>query len=351
MGVNIFTGNSADEAWLHALAYFRSDLPASLQSSRCGLTRELLHAVFTISEPRQRWVLSRNPPLNPAFASAEVVWLLTGRADSAFLRFWNSRLAHYAGATSEYHGAYGSRLRSHFRVDQLERDFRALANDTSSRQIVLQLWDPQTDLPSDRGLPASEDVPCNVCALLKLRHDRLEWMQVTRSNDMALGVPYNFVQFTTLQEVMAGWLGVELGDYNHLSDSLHIYESDQDALFRSTAETPQRNVDDLALPKKESDCVFRELTHNIDRLAAADLSEHQLSDACDRFELPLGYYNLALVMAAESARRRKWHVCANEIAHRCQNSLLRSLWLRWAARCSGAQYEVVLEHGRGVGPD
>lgn len=44
-----------------------------------------------------------------------------------------------------------------------------------------------------------------------------------RSNDVHRGLPYNVVQFTTLQEVMAGWLGLEVGGYHHWSDSLHLY--------------------------------------------------------------------------------------------------------------------------------
>ena len=47
-----------------------------------------------------------------------------------------------------------------------------------------------------------------------------------RSNDIFRGLPYNFVQFTSMQEILAGWLKINVGSYNHVSDSLHIYERD-----------------------------------------------------------------------------------------------------------------------------
>jgi thymidylate synthase len=69
-----------------------------------------------------------------------------------------------------------------------------------------------------------------------------------RSNDLFKGLPYNLIQFTTLQEIIAGWLRIEVGSYNHISDSLHLYESEfQDALAYEPAEQTC-NEDDLRLP-------------------------------------------------------------------------------------------------------
>ena len=61
------------------------------------------------------------------------------------------------------------------------------------------------------GNPSAEDIPCNLSSLLKIRKNQLEWMQINRSNDIYRGLPYNIVQFTTLQELMASWLGIEVG--------------------------------------------------------------------------------------------------------------------------------------------
>src|SRR3712207_1347251 len=94
------------------------------------------------------------------------------------------------------------------RLDQLRGADAALRHDRTSRQVVLQIWDAGQDMP-DPG-PRSRDIPCTIASHLLVRNDRLDWLQVMRSNDFVWGLPYNIVQFTTLQEIMAGWLGVEV---------------------------------------------------------------------------------------------------------------------------------------------
>jgi thymidylate synthase len=153
------------------------------------------------------------------------------------------------------------RLRKHFGFDQLERAYLALRANEASRQLVLQIWDPRVDLPNEDGSPSSTDVPCNVVAILKVRNRRLEWTQIMRSNDVFRGLPHNIVQFTSLQEIFAGWLGVELGTYNHISDSLHFYKADGPMSQRLQPTAVPTNSDHLALPKCESERAFSQLSH------------------------------------------------------------------------------------------
>jgi thymidylate synthase len=167
-----------------------------------------------------------------------LIWILNGRDDSAFLNRWNSKLPSFVGEGVKYDGAYGARLRNRFGVDQIRRVCDALSSNPGSRQAVLQIWDAASDLPLPDGLPASPDVPCNVCSLLKIRGGKLEWSQVLRSNDLFLGLPYNFIQFTFLQEILAGRLQVGVGNYCHFSDSLHVYERDIERFRKVELATP-----------------------------------------------------------------------------------------------------------------
>src|SRR5260370_24286567 len=147
-----------------AASKFEEPEVARLQASRSGQTRELLGTAFTIKSPRQRWVTSRQPALNPAFAIAEVIWIMSGRRDAEFLNYWNPKLPQYAGSGKNYHGAYGFRLRRHLGLDQLERAYQALSNNPDTRQVVLQIWDSCVDFPLTDGSPADPDIPCNVCS-------------------------------------------------------------------------------------------------------------------------------------------------------------------------------------------
>ena len=218
-----FCAASADLVWQQAVTAL-VEHPDFEPIGRNGTTCEILPCVLRIEDPRQRWILSRRPPYNPAFGLVEFIWIITGNNESRVLNYWNPSLSKYTGASDFCHGAYGFRLRHEFGLDQIERAYQALSNAPDTRQIVLQIWKPGIDLPSINGQPITSDIPCNVMSLLKLRDGRLHWTQIMRSNDIMRGFPYNIIQFTMLQEVMAGWLKCQLGDYVHFADSLHLGE-------------------------------------------------------------------------------------------------------------------------------
>lgn len=326
-----FEGNTADEIWWKAAAALTSESGWLRQDSRLGSTRELLHSTFHLLDPRQRWVLSRRPALNPAFAIAEAVWILQGRNDAAFLNFWNPALPKFAGRSETYDGAYGHRLRVHLGLDQIERAFQVLQANPSSRQALLQIWDARLDMPNTDGSPRNPDIPCNVVAMPKVRDGKLEWLQVMRSNDLFLGTPHNFIQFTTLQEVMAGWLGLEVGAYVQLSDSLHLYEQDLSKV-EIVCDPPQvRNTDRLDLPKPEFDRVLGGIGTAMDRLRTPDLTRADFHSACEQ-GLPEGWQNLLRIAAADAARRRGWAEEMAVAADTCRNGVLRALWESWLRR-------------------
>lgn len=330
---NNFEGKSADAVWLKIYKRFRTfefqDIP-----SRLGNTKELLHAQISIKDPRQRYIINRYLPINPAFAIAEVVWILNGNNDSKFLNYWNKQLPKFAGYGKKYHGSYGYRLKRHFNFDQLDRAYKILKKNKHSRQVILQIWDPKIDLPKSNGLPRNADIPCNVMSLLKIREDKLEWMQIIRSNDFMLGLPYNLIQFTTLQEIMAGWLNVPLGSYNQLSDSLHVYDTMYDKLKISKLTKVNANLDSLALPKKDSEEIFKEFEKKIRLFITENLTENNHMKITKWQNAPQSYQNLLCIVSAEAARRREWISLSREIMLSCNNPVLCKVWSLWLRRVS-----------------
>ncbi|MET0399166.1 MAG: thymidylate synthase [Longimicrobiaceae bacterium] len=327
-------GRTADEVWRRVAALFDPEGPAHRQDGRGGETLEVMHAVLAISEPRQRWIYSRVPALNPAFALVEVIWILAGRRDLALPAHWNPRLPKYSGAAAEQEGAYGYRLRSHFGLDQLDRVYRVLDSAPNTRQAVLQIWDPVTDLPSPDGAPRRPDIPCNVSAFPKVRGGRLEWLQILRSNDVFRGLPYNIVQFTSLQEVLAGWLGVEMGEYVHVSDSLHAYAADV-AVVRDGPNSSVRQVvstDNLALPRQLSEAAIRETNLRLSDLARGDVGQDEFRRVALTSSLPEGFENIVRIAAADSARRRRWTDLSEACGAAVTNPALQTAWAEWSLR-------------------
>jgi len=330
----VFEGPTANDVWRKVASAFCKGEGAE-QASRSGETRELLHSAMSISDPSQRWVTSRFPPINPAFAIAEIIWIITGRNDSAFLKYFNRQLPKFAGHSENFHGAYGYRLRHHLGIDQIERAYQVLKHKPESRQVVLQIWDGRIDLPSDIGEEADPDVPCNVVSILKVRRGRLEWMQILRSNDLYRGLPYNLVQFTTLQEVLAGWLDVRVGEYNQISNSLHVYISDMEFINNSVSYEPDdevRNTDSLAFPKEESERWFRELADHVQLIMNEDVSLDTLILNLQQSKAPEAFRNMLCVLSAEGARRRGSPELSTRIMAECTNPIYKLLFDRWLIR-------------------
>lgn len=184
-------------------------------------TREVLGAHLQLTDPRCR--LLDLPParvLNPAFAVAETVWILSG-SDAPWIYGYNERLREFAD-DGVLRGAYGPRMRRWLAgpspVDQLDEIRRLLSEDPDSRRAVVQLFDPAHDFRGHR------DVPCTLSYRFYLRAGRLQMHTTMRSQDLWLGFGYDIFAATVLHELLAGWLGVELGSYHHTVDSLHLYE-------------------------------------------------------------------------------------------------------------------------------
>ena len=183
-------------------------------------TVEVLGATLMLTDPRRRLV--DVPPariINPAFAVAETAWILSG-SDAPWIYQYNERLAEYAD-DGRLMGAYGPRLRRwHGSTDQLAQVLRTLTEDPGTRRAVIQLYDPEADTQGHK------DVPCTLGYRFFLRDGRLHMHTTMRSQDLWLGFCYDIFTATILQELLAGWLGAELGSYLLSIDSLHLYTRD-----------------------------------------------------------------------------------------------------------------------------
>jgi len=334
-----FAGQSADIVWQEAARELLNQ-PDYTHSGRNGNTREILPCVLRIHDPSRRWILSRRPPYNPAFGLVEFLWIITGNNESRVLNYWNPNLPKYSGAGERYHGAYGFRLRHEFGLDQIKRAFDVLAHAPETRQAVLQIWKPDIDMPEGDGRSVSKDIPCNVMSLLKIRDGRLNWTQIMRSNDIMRGLPYNIIQFTMLQEVMAGWLGCELGEYIHLSDSLHVYERDaQEFLVHSIkSSSPERRG--LSLSYESSNELFTSIYDDLREVADGDRDENQLRETfsresgknrsrCDLVR------DVMVVIGSDAARRHGFDKLAHELAESCTDGDLRHAAVAWLTEWGG----------------
>ncbi len=179
--------------------------------------------VTTYLNPTQRVLTIAERDANPFFHLFESLWILHGRQDVDWLAQFNKQMREYSDDGKTFHAAYGHRLRFNLGFDQIEALVDLLRNHPNTRRAVLQIWDGKLDLGAD-----SKDIPCNDLIFFKLRGGVLHMTVSCRSNDMVWGAyGANAVQFSMLQEYIAGRLGCAVGRYVQVSDSFHVYVNEQ----------------------------------------------------------------------------------------------------------------------------
>jgi len=187
-------------------------------------TKELHPFVFEMRNPCARTLLYPYRGNNPFATLFETLWVLAGRSDIKHLEFFLPRAKDFSDDGLTWRAAYGGRMFTsgitQNPVDQFEYVYKTLKADAGSRQAVITIWDPGRDCTVGK----TKDMPCSNRLCFMIRDGKLDLSLNIRSNDVLWGFSsINVYEFTVMQEIMATMLGVEVGRYYHIADSLHCY--------------------------------------------------------------------------------------------------------------------------------
>lgn len=207
--------------------------------------RERLCQGFMLSDPRDRLALVPARDLSVSYVVAELLWYLSGSDSTEWIGYYAPFWRNITDDGTTANSAYGARIfrNYHSRIHggipgatesgpeprgQSQWDYvkSELKRDPESRRAVLQIRSAQDSWLADK------DVPCTLALQFFLRDGKLHLVVTMRSSDAVLGIPYDVAAFTTFQELMALELGVGLGTYMHVSNSLHVYERDFEMVER-----------------------------------------------------------------------------------------------------------------------
>lgn len=171
--------------------------------------------------PRERVLLWSARDANPFFHLYEALYMLSGEARVAPLKWFVKRMETFSDNGSTFHGFYGHRWRNAFGKDQLDIILQRLRANPDDRRINLQMWSCDRDLDVN-----SRDIPCNTNVYFAVNvHGALDMTVCNRSNDVVWGAyGANVVHMSVLQEYMAGQLGIPVGRYWQMSNNFHGYE-------------------------------------------------------------------------------------------------------------------------------
>lgn len=203
------------DAVLHQL-YQDIDARGRPHAGSRGETLELLGVALRITNPRARISRSENRG-KPFSALGELLWYLSGSNALDFIKPYVSEYEKDA-VDGILEGAYGPRLLAmRGSIDQFASVDKLLRRKPGSRRAVVQLFNAE-DIATDHV-----EVPCTTTLQFHQREGRLHMSVTLRSNDAYWGLPHDVFCFSMLQEMMAGRLGVQLGEYYHFVGSMHVY--------------------------------------------------------------------------------------------------------------------------------
>lgn len=150
--------------------------------------------------------------------AAELMQWLSGTSDLEQLRSVAAIFNTYSDDGIRLYGAYGPRAAA-----GLQRAVEVLSDDPSSRQAVVSIW-------SNDESQATRDLPCTLSWTFMLRDDELHMTTMMRSNDVWRGMAYDIPIMCRIGTAVAAALDVLPGSYTHIANSMHIYESDFNAV-------------------------------------------------------------------------------------------------------------------------
>jgi thymidylate synthase len=191
-------------------------------NDRTGYNTKALPGVTYNLEPSKSFPILTLRKIPIRLFCAEVVWMITGKKDTAFLRQFTKIWDDFAEEDGTIEAAYGYRWREHFGRDQLLDLIAHLREEPTSRQGVVVMWDPASD-----GLlgEKKKNVPCPFCWTANITNNRLNLHLIIRSNDMVLGNPHDTAGFALLQAMIAQELGIEVGKLTVSISHAHIYDN------------------------------------------------------------------------------------------------------------------------------
>ena len=120
---------------------------------------------------------------------------------------------------------------------------------TQRAQMVT--WQVATD-------PGHNDPPCLQSAWFRVLDNKLHMNVRFRSNDLFKAAFPNMIALSELQKLMAEEVGVEVGEYLHLSDSMHIYGKDNKEVESFFSLIQKRTFERRTWTAKEAAALFAE---------------------------------------------------------------------------------------------
>lgn len=204
----------------------------------------------------------------------ELLWFLSGSTNVAYLEdngvnIWSA----WKDADGDLGPLYPKQWRAWEsptgeQTDQIAAIVRGIrhviASPTASagRRLILSSWNVA-------DLPRMALAPCHYTSQFMVTDGRLSGLVNIRSNDLALGAPYNIASYALLTHLLAHVTGLQVGELVYSIGDAHVYVNHLDLVERQLARTP------LPLPRLVLDQAIKDLDHlTREQISLVDYTSH-----------------------------------------------------------------------------
>ena len=215
----LYQGIRLDDVYVNIL---KDLLEEGVDVSPRGMkTLEIPSPVTIITaKPNQNMITIPERKALLSFYFGEFIWMLKGSNELEHVAHYLKGWRRFTDDGKTLNGAYGKRIFDWNGINQFDEVYKKLKKDIHCRQAVISIYNPEKDLRP------TKDVPCNDFLQFYVRNNKLCCTVYQRSCDIISGLTYDMHMFGTFQMLMAGRLGLEVGNYTHIANSLHLYERD-----------------------------------------------------------------------------------------------------------------------------
>jgi thymidylate synthase len=184
--------------------------------------KELIGEKLMLTNPRNCLITIKERKLNYAYLIIEKFMYLSQFSKPDILIAYNKKMKDFLNEKiNDFDGAYGPRIKKN---NQLEYCYNELKKDNESRRAVITIHD-STDCIE------TKDSACTLNWQFLIRNNKLNLLANMRSNDLLWGLCLDIPAFCFIQEVMAYWLKVDIGNYIHYNGSFHYYKEFEEKLL------------------------------------------------------------------------------------------------------------------------
>ena len=158
-------------------------------------------------------------------------------------KFWEKISNDKKTVNSAYGYLLFKKLSSHG-LTQWQWAKQSLLSDLETRQAILHFND------SDHQYSGNLDFPCTIYGIFNIRKNKLNFTVSMRANDLVRGISYDVPFFLLLMQCMLlelreSYPNIELGNYTHFVNSMHLYERD----FGIIVESLNYSFDPVKVPQ------------------------------------------------------------------------------------------------------